>query len=39
MFSGSSTTVNGAMASGQTMPAASWFCSIAAATMRDTPMP
>ena len=28
-----------AIASGQTMPAASWFCSIDAATMRLTPMP
>ena len=32
-------SINGAMASGQTIPAASWHCSMAAATMRDTPMP
>ena len=32
-------TRHGAMASGQVMPASSWFCSMAAATMRDTPMP
>ena len=32
-------TRHGAIGSGQTMPASSWFCSIAAATMRETPMP
>ena len=30
---------SGAIDIGQTMPSASWFCSIAAATMRVTPMP
>ena len=33
------TACHGAMATGQIMPASSWFCSMAAATMRDTPMP
>jgi hypothetical protein len=32
-------TFQGAIAAGQRMPLASWFCSIAAATMRDTPIP
>ena len=32
-------TAQGAIGAGQMMPLASWFCSIAAATMRDTPMP
>ena len=32
-------TRQGAIASGQTMPKASWFCSIAEATMRLTPTP
>ena len=36
---GQITTVNGAIASGQMMPRASWFCSIAAAGRRVTPMP
>jgi hypothetical protein len=31
--------MNGAIAGGQMMPLSSWFCSIAAATMRDTPIP
>ena len=31
--------VHGAIASGQQMPLASKFCSIAAATMRETPTP
>ena len=30
---------NGASGTGQTMPSLSWFCSIAAATIRVTPMP
>mgnify|MGYP000317231767 CR=1 FL=1 len=33
------TTWNGASGAGQRMPSASWFCSMAAATMRDTPIP
>ena len=36
---GTITTWKGAMASGQMMPRASWFCSIAAATTRVTPIP
>ena len=32
-------TAHGAIAAGQRMPLSSWFCSIAAATIRDTPMP
>jgi len=35
----SNATWNGAMDCGQMMPCSSWFCSMAAATMRDTPMP
>ena len=31
--------LNGAMAAGQMMPRASWFCSMAAPRMRVTPMP
>ena len=31
--------VNGVSGSGQMIPRSSWFCSIAAATMRETPMP
>ena len=30
---------NGAIARGKMMPRSSWFCSMAAATMRVTPMP
>jgi hypothetical protein len=36
---GQTTTVNGAIASGQMMPRSSWFCSIAAAARRVMPMP
>ena len=36
---GQTTTVNGAMASGQMMPRSSWFCSMAAAGSRVMPMP
>jgi TRAP-type mannitol/chloroaromatic compound transport system permease large subunit len=36
---GQITTVNGANASGQMMPLASWFCSMAAAGRRVMPMP
>ena len=36
---GHSTTVKGAIASGQIIPRASWFCSMAAAHSRVTPMP
>src|SRR6185312_10314086 len=32
-------TSKGASGSGQTIPSLSWFCSMAAATMRVTPMP
>jgi hypothetical protein len=39
MFIGTMASWNGAMAVGQIMPRSSWFCSIAAATMRLTPMP
>jgi hypothetical protein len=36
---GQTTTVNGAIASGQTIPRSSLFCSIAAAGRRVMPMP
>jgi len=36
---GAMATWNGAIGCGHKMPRASLFCSIAAATMRDTPMP
>ena len=39
MFIGSSAAWNGAMAVGHTIPFSSWFCSIAAATTRVTPIP
>ena len=32
-------TAHGAIGTGQMMPLASWFCSMAAATMRGTPVP
>ena len=38
-FTGTITTWKGASGIGQTMPASSWFCSIAAAMVRVTPMP
>jgi hypothetical protein len=31
--------VKGAIGSGQMMPRSSWFCSMAAATTRVTPIP
>src|SRR5437870_13817893 len=36
---GTSATWNGAIGCGKTMPCSSWFCSIAAATMRVMPIP
>ena len=36
---GTMATRNGAIASGKMMPRASWSCSIAAPTIRETPMP
>ncbi len=36
---GAMATWNGDIAAGNVMPRSSKFCSIAAATMRDTPMP
>jgi hypothetical protein len=39
MPTGQTTTVKGAIASGQMMPRSSWFCSMAAAGRRVTPMP
>ena len=39
MFSATITTLHGAIASGQMMPRWSWFCSMAAATVRVTPRP
>jgi hypothetical protein len=36
---GTIATSKGAIAAGKMMPRSSWFCSMAAATMRVTPMP
>ena len=38
-LTGTMITSNGASDTGHRMPLSSWFCSTAAASVRDTPMP